>query len=281
MSKSSGLIDFSAGCVGGVAQCLVGHPLDLVKVRLQTSTQYSGMVDVFSKVIKQEGMSALYKGVQSPLAGLTLLNSVMFFSFGKVKNFVKKEGETDDDLSVMQTAIAGGITGVIIATIDGPVDFYKCQLQVRYKEYNGFFDCMKKIYQKYGIRGSFQGFNATILRNVPANFAYFGVYEFIKRSMTEKGEKPSITTLILGGGFGGLAYWGLSYPLDIIKSTIQADSPSNRVYKSVIESAKLIYKEFGMKGFFRGVTPCLVRSFPANAACFTFYELTKTALEKL
>ena len=156
---------------------------------------------------------------------------------------------------------------------------------------------MKKIYQKYGIKGSFQGFNATILRNIPANFAYFGVYEMTKRSFTEKGEKPSISTLILGkktifkneinfiffvgGGLGGLSYWGLSYPLDIIKSTIQSDSPSNRVYTSVTTTAKLIYQEFGMKGFFRGVTPCLVRSFPANAACFTFYEITKTFLEKL
>ena len=119
MSKNTGIIDFSAGCAGGVAQCLVGHPLDLAKVRLQTSTQYSGMVDVFKKIIKEEGMSSLYKGVQSPLAGLTLLNSVMFFAFGKTKNFLKKEGETDEDLTVMKTAIAGAITGVIIATIDG------------------------------------------------------------------------------------------------------------------------------------------------------------------
>lgn len=35
----------------------------------------------------------------------------------------------------------------------------------------------------------------------------------------------------------------------------------------------------GVAGMFRGVTPCLIRAFPANATCFLAYEYTKKALQ--
>jgi solute carrier family 25 (mitochondrial carnitine/acylcarnitine transporter), member 20/29 len=152
-------------------------------------------------------------------------------------------------------------------------------------------DCVKKTFQRYGISGSYQGIAATVLRNIPANFCYFGCYGkrnffkfpkgLTKDLLTKKGEKPTISTLLVAGGMGGVGYWSLCYPLDIIKSTIQSDSPSDRKYKTISQTAQMIYKEFGVKGFYRGFTPCIVRSFPANAVCFTAYEMTKNKLEKL
>lgn len=52
------LRDFAAGGVGGVFAVVVGHPFDLVKVRLQTAEKgvYSGAMDVVRKTIAREGM---------------------------------------------------------------------------------------------------------------------------------------------------------------------------------------------------------------------------------
>jgi len=56
-----------AGTVAGVAVCIVGHPFDTLKVRLQTqpinNPIYSGLADCFYKTLKWEGISGLYKGV--------------------------------------------------------------------------------------------------------------------------------------------------------------------------------------------------------------------------
>lgn len=51
------LRDFVAGGVGGVCAVVVGHPFDLVKVRLQTAEKgvYSGAMDVVRKTIAREG----------------------------------------------------------------------------------------------------------------------------------------------------------------------------------------------------------------------------------
>lgn len=63
-----------AGGVGGVCAVVVGHPFDLVKVRLQTAEKgvYSGAMDVVRKTIAREGMArGLYAGVSAPLVGVT------------------------------------------------------------------------------------------------------------------------------------------------------------------------------------------------------------------
>eukprot|EP00117_Sycon_ciliatum_P027776 scpid80308/ scgid1063/ Mitochondrial substrate carrier family protein G; Solute carrier family 25 member 20 homolog A len=59
--------DVVAGTCGGIAICLVGHPFDTLKVRLQTQPTdhplYSGLFDCFKKTLKWEGMGGLYRGV--------------------------------------------------------------------------------------------------------------------------------------------------------------------------------------------------------------------------
>ena len=47
-----------AGGVGGVCAVLVGHPFDLVKVRMQTAEKgvYSGAIDVVRKTVAREGL---------------------------------------------------------------------------------------------------------------------------------------------------------------------------------------------------------------------------------
>ena len=47
-----------AGGVGGVCAVVVGHPFDLVKVRMQTAEKgvYSGALDVVRKTVAREGL---------------------------------------------------------------------------------------------------------------------------------------------------------------------------------------------------------------------------------
>ena len=44
-------------------------------------------------------------------------------------------------------------------------------------EYDGVFDCGKKIFKAHGIKGAYQGFSAVLLRNFPCFGAYFFCFE--------------------------------------------------------------------------------------------------------
>eukprot|EP01121_Diplochlamys_sp_Union-15-3_P011383 TRINITY_DN3299_c0_g1_i6.p1 TRINITY_DN3299_c0_g1~~TRINITY_DN3299_c0_g1_i6.p1 ORF type:complete len:282 (+),score=46.16 TRINITY_DN3299_c0_g1_i6:38-883(+) len=260
------LKDVTAGTVGGILQALVGHPFDTVKVRLQTTQHYAGMVDCFKTIIKEEGFLGLYKGVQSPLAGLAGLNATLFFAYGRGKELVRRSDQKfDDRLSLTQFTMAGVFAGFFSALIEGPFDFFKCQLQVRYKEFRGFFDCANKITRNYGIRGIYQGQGATQLRNIPSNALYFGSYELMKNYLCSPGENINALPtwkLLASGGFAGLAYWGITYPFDVVKSTMQADTviKADRKYKTVLDTFRIIYSESGFKGFYRG---CLLYTSPS------------------
>lgn len=70
----AGLRSLAAGGFGGVCAVVVGHPFDLVKVRLQTSEKgvYSSALDVVRKSIARDGLRrGLYAGVSAPLVGVT------------------------------------------------------------------------------------------------------------------------------------------------------------------------------------------------------------------
>ena len=73
-SAVSSFRSFVAGGVGGVCAVLVGHPFDLVKVRMQTAERgvYNGAIDVVKKSVARDGLRrGLYAGVSAPLAGVT------------------------------------------------------------------------------------------------------------------------------------------------------------------------------------------------------------------
>jgi len=73
---------FVCGTIAGTISAGTVTPADVVKTRLQTqkpgSAQYSGIVDCFTRIYKEEGMRALFKGtiprilIISPLFGITL-----------------------------------------------------------------------------------------------------------------------------------------------------------------------------------------------------------------
>ena len=56
---------------------------------------------------------------------------------------------------------------------------------------------------------------------------------------------------------------------------------SERQYKGFMSCAKAIYQKGGVKAFFPGFAPCIIRAFIGNAACFVCYEQSKSIMNKL
>ena len=67
------------------------------------------------------------------------------------------------------------------------------------------------------------------------------------------------------------------FPADTAKSMIQTQEER----MSISTAAKDLYRQGGIKYFYRGLTPTLLRAAPANAAVFGCYEITSTMLSTL
>ena len=112
----------------------------------------------------------------------------------------------------------------------------------------GPIDCIVQTVKSEGIvNGLYKGHAATLLREIPGNFFWYGVYETTCHLMIpEGGTKKDVgtSTHLLGGAMAGMSYWTAFYPADTVKSALQTNPDFAK--KSFIQTFLGIYKNEGM-----------------------------------
>ncbi|KAK7490060.1 hypothetical protein BaRGS_00018760 [Batillaria attramentaria] len=293
MPKASPAKDFLAGGFGGVCCVVAGHPLDTIKVRLQTmpkplpgqSPIFSGTWDCARQTVVKEpdylnkGVRGLYKGMGAPVAGVAPIFAICFFGYGVGRRLQQKH--PDEELTYFQLFKAGLLAGVFTTVIMAPGERIKCLLQIQQashgkeKKYAGPVDCAKKLYQEAGIRGVYRGTAATLLRDMPASGMYFMTYEWLQHVLTPPGHSRgelSVWRTLFAGGMAGIFNWMVAIPPDVLKSRLQT-APHGKYPNGIRDVARELLREDGILALYRGVTPVMLRAFPANAACFMGYEV--------
>ncbi|KAJ2614030.1 Mitochondrial carrier protein ymc2 [Coemansia sp. RSA 1365] len=285
--------DCIAGSVGGIAQVLAGQPFDTVKVRLQTQPDiYTGTMDAVRKTVQNDGFGGFYKGTTTPLVGVGLCVSIQFLVVEQMKRYFGRLNNTPSNQAPMLTPtqlyISGAAAGVANSVVSGPVEHVRVRLQVQTSgsaaQYKGPIDCIRKIYRSFGTAGIYKGQVPTIIRELNGFGMYFLAYEaLVQRKMTESGKARSEISsglVCLYGAAAGFAMWLTSYPIDVVKSKMQTDgfSGSSQKYSGSIDCIRKTFEKEGLRGFFRGISPCLLRAAPANAATFIGFEMAIRAL---
>jgi solute carrier family 25 carnitine/acylcarnitine transporter 20/29 len=295
LAATSQLKSFLSGGFGGMALVAVGHPFDLVKVRLQTQTAvngrlpYSGAMDCFLKTARAEGVRGVYKGMSAPLIGVTPIFAVCFWGYDVAKSAIRSvRGFTSDDqLSLTEIAIAGALSAVPTTAIMAPGERIKCLLQIQDStlgkpKYAGPGDVIRQLYREGGIGSIFRGSFITLLRDGSGSVAYFGVYEGLKRALTPAGGSQkdiSPLAVFMAGGFAGMANWVLAIAPDTVKSRLQT-APEGK-YSGILDVVRTMLREEGPRSLFKGVLPAMARAFPANAACFLGMEYSLALMNRL
>lgn len=101
----------------------------------------------------------------------------------------------------------------------------------------------------------------------------------------DDGSHQAALKILLCGGIAGVVTWGSVFPLDVIKTRLQAQTIADHL-PGTIESSSLLrpqrqtlnsfqiaketYRAEGIKAFYRGLGVCSVRAFIVNAVqvCF-------------
>merc|ERR1712113_392395 len=250
-----------------------------------------GFLGTTIRMYRESGLKAFYRGALSPSLGKMVSYCVFFVTNGYLKDMLLAYRQPESGiLSIGDTCLVGTVCGIILTPVMTPAEMIKVQLQFDVfepRKYKGMTHCFRKCY-KYGAL--YRGTLATMSRLAPAWGVYLAVYDAFNRWFDSRATLGKIDTLgslsasgrvILGGGLAGIFSWIISYPPDFVKTQIQGqaivDTHNYTRWKKttvprIRDVIQLYYERFGLRVFFRGLTPCLIRAFPANLTNFWVYE---------
>ncbi|PIK40743.1 putative mitochondrial carnitine/acylcarnitine carrier protein [Apostichopus japonicus] len=318
-SNTSPVKNFLAGGFGGVCLVGAGHPLDTIKVRLQTQPNpplYSGAFDCGKQIVMKESFFGLYKGMLAPILGVTPMYATCFLGYGIGKSL--QTPDANGELRPHQLFAAGMMAGVFTTSIMAPGERVKCLLQIQAStkgppKYAGPWDCMRQIYREAGLfkastEEPWLHYSETHLKygelcssskmlihlrlyekistrsvlllsqkflfDVPASGMYFMSYEMLKKAITPEGKTSDQLgpgRILFAGGMAGIFNWMVAIAPDTLKSRYQT-APEG-TYTGIRQVFVEMVRTEGAGSLFKGLTPVMLRAFPANAACFLGFEL--------
>ncbi|ONK76844.1 uncharacterized protein A4U43_C02F410 [Asparagus officinalis] len=138
-----------AGLTTGAIAITIANPTDLVKVRLQAEgklpagvpRRYSGALNAYSTIVRQEGVGALWTGLGPNVARNAIINAAELASYDQVKQTILKiPGFSDNVFTHLLSGLGAGFVAVCIGS---PVDVVKSRMMGD-SAYKGTLDCFVK-----------------------------------------------------------------------------------------------------------------------------------------
>ncbi|KAL2163742.1 hypothetical protein VTH06DRAFT_5801 [Thermothelomyces fergusii] len=325
--------DFWAGYISGAAGIVLGNPLDVLKVRLQaglTATPPSTATTTAAAPVTPAPTSSSYirpflLGTAAPVLGYGALNALLFVSYNRTEAFLNQLTGTASDgqgrgTNLATTWLAGAVGGLATWVVSTPTELVKCRAQLQIPSSHALaspgrgeagissLSITRHVLRTAGLRGLYFGGTVTALRDSIGYGFYFWGYELCSRLMPSPGPLGpdsgdgaagsagnDAVRVLLCGGLAGIITWASIFPLDVIKTRVQAQQlpPDQRRLSGdrapllggaerpgvsgtktlgAWQVAKEVYREGGIRPFFRGLTVCSIRAFFVNAVQWAVYE---------
>lgn len=229
-------------------------------------------------IVKTEGVTGLYQGVTPNILGAGSAWGFYFLFYNAFKSGLQG-GNRQKQLSAGSHLLAASSSGVLTLTITNPIWVVKTRLCLQSsggsntKKYSGFIDALVKISRQEGLRGLYSGFVPGLF-GVSHGAVQFMAYEELKNSYHNY-YKQDITTKL--GTLEYLSFAAMSkllaafitYPYQVVRTRLQNQE---KKYSGSLDCIRKIYTLEGGIGFYKGLTPNLIRVVPATMITFVVYE---------
>ncbi|KAJ7591088.1 mitochondrial carrier domain-containing protein [Mycena floridula] len=308
MPVNDSVIQGLAGAAGGILALTATYPLVLlstrsaVKTKKETTSFYEAMVEI----VKQEGFTGLYSGLDSSLLGIAITNAVYYYFYERSRGIILKSRSGGKALSTLESIITGLIAGSATTIIANPIWVVQTSQSVQTVDVDpnstapkaklGFVETFRRILAKDGIQGFWRGIGPALALVINPVLQYT-VFEQLKNILIARrttrlratGALAATAVAVLSdwdffflGAFSKLMATGTTYPYIVVKSRLQAGHANALRYKSSLDGLLTIIKEEGIEGLYKGVGPKVTQSVLTAAILFAsqrrIYEITKKAV---
>jgi len=270
---------------------------------------FTGTTDAFLKISRTEGVSSLWSGL-SPTLVLAIPTTVIYFTmYEQLKVCIdsqRRAMRTQPSIIAAETPkwvslSAGGLARLAAVTIVSPLELVRTKMQSQKMPWSDVHKCLTELVKAQGVKGLWNGYTATLLRDVPFSALYWPLYEQSKAIMNMyTSNRDSFLVNFGSGAIAGSVASTVTLPFDVIKTIKQIEMGerdimevrpgTNRAFQvpgfKVISSlsgrsrgnitiAKELIAEQGVRGLFAGLIPRLLKVAPACAIMISSYEFCK------
>eukprot|EP00850_Spirogloea_muscicola_P014748 SM000108S14192 [mRNA] locus=s108:92071:95958:+ [translate_table: standard] len=183
-SEHASLQIVASGALAGATSSLVLYPLDVVRSRLtvQSAQQYKGILDVFVKTARHEGIGAFYRGLRPSIIAIIPEAAITYGCFDLLKNAYKQVTNVPElgVLPALACGVTSAFTGQLVAY---PFELVARRFQVGATSYKNMGEAVAHIVSKEGVGGLYRGIVPASLKVIPMAIISFGVYESVKAGL--------------------------------------------------------------------------------------------------
>lgn len=299
-----------ASSIGGICATFLTLPFDVLKVRLQchieniqmrphifchkyiqslclcvnTCSNYhlelkqgsrATTYSMFKIILSESGMKGFWKGLTPTLVQSIPQVTVYYTLYQKFKLYLAYQPVIP---IVLIPALAGVASRTITSIIIAPLELIRTNLQssptVSFREIRSYFANSVRL---NGISSLWRGLYPMLIRDVPFTAVYWPTFELLKSQILltfTPGNNINIFANLVSGWLCGSLAAALTTPSDVVKTQIEISiqNPSKRDV-NIFNIIRVIHAKYGLKGFFRGVTPRCAKIGPACAIMIATFEV--------
>jgi len=163
--------NIASGGFAGTLSLLFVYSLDYARTRLANDAkgkggerQFNGLVDVYVKTLKSDGIQGLYRGFVISAVGIFIYRGMYFGLYDTLKPLLLGE-----DAGVTVSFLLGWGVTVTAGLMSYPIDTVRRRMMMTSGggvKYNGSLDCFRQVLKNEGFMSLMKGAGANILRGV-------------------------------------------------------------------------------------------------------------------
>jgi len=160
-----------SGGMAGTCSLLFVYSLDYARTRLANDAkgkggerQFNGLIDVYTKTLKSDGIQGLYRGFAISAVGIFIYRGMYFGLFDTLKPLL-----LGDNPNVSLSFLLGWGVTITAGLMSYPIDTIRRRMMMTSGggvKYKGSIDCGLQILKNEGFMSMMKGAGANILRGV-------------------------------------------------------------------------------------------------------------------
>jgi len=163
--------NIASGGAAGTMSLLFVYSLDYARTRLANDAkgkggerQFNGLIDVYVKTLKSDGIQGLYRGFTISAVGIFIYRGMYFGLYDTLKPMLLGE-----DAGVLVSFLLGWFVTVTAGLMSYPIDTVRRRMMMTSGggvKYKGSIDCFVQVMKNEGFMSLMKGAGANILRGI-------------------------------------------------------------------------------------------------------------------